>query len=94
VNEAETKNQKPETRNQNQRVFWLAVSVRSFFWFLVSSFTKGGDRPMRKIILAIGAWIVAITAAHSVLNVNWQVLMNDRLPEATRKLNVGYIPVT
>jgi hypothetical protein len=49
---------------------------------------------MRRIILALGAWIVAITAAHSVLNVNWQVLMNDRLPEAKRKLNVGYIPVT
>jgi len=49
---------------------------------------------MRKLILAISAWIVAITAAHSVLNVNWQVLMNDRLPEASRKLNVAYIPVT
>ena len=49
---------------------------------------------MRKIVVAIGAWIVAITAAHSMLNVNWQVLMNDRLPEADRKLNVAYIPVT
>jgi hypothetical protein len=49
---------------------------------------------VRKLILAIGAWIVAITAAHFVLNVNWQVLMNDRLPEASRKLNVAYIPVT
>lgn len=49
---------------------------------------------MRKIIVAIGAWIVAITAAHFALNVNWQVLMNDRLPEANRKLNVAYIPVT
>jgi putative salt-induced outer membrane protein YdiY len=49
---------------------------------------------MRKIVVAIGAWIVAVTAAHFALNVNWQVLMNDRLPEATRKLNVAYIPVT
>lgn len=49
---------------------------------------------MRKLILAIGAWIVVITAAHFVLNVNWQVLMNERLPEASRKLNVAYIPVT
>ena len=49
---------------------------------------------MRKIILALGAWIVAITAAHFALNVNWQVLMNDRQPEAARKLNVAYIPVT
>jgi hypothetical protein len=49
---------------------------------------------MRKLIVAIGAWIVAITAAHFALNVNWQVLTNDRLPEAKRKLNVAYIPVT
>ena len=49
---------------------------------------------MRKIVVAISAWIVAITAAHFALNVNWQVLMNDRLPEAQRKLNVAYIPVT
>ena len=49
---------------------------------------------MRKLIVAISAWLVAITAAHFVLNVNWQVLMNDRLPEASRKLNVAYIPVT
>ena len=49
---------------------------------------------MRKLVVAISAWIVAITVAHSVLNVNWQVLMNDRLPEASRKLNVAYIPVT
>ena len=49
---------------------------------------------MRNIVAAIGAWIVAITTAHFALNVNWQVLMNDRLPEAQRKLNVAYIPVT
>ena len=49
---------------------------------------------MRNIVAAIGAWILAITAAHLALNVNWQVLMNDQLPEAQRKLNVAYIPVT
>ena len=49
---------------------------------------------MRKLILALGAWILAITSAHFALNVNWQVLMNDRLPEAKRKLNVAFIPVT
>ena len=49
---------------------------------------------MRKILIAIAAWLSAITAAHLALNVNWQVLMNDRLPEAKRKLNVAYIPVT
>jgi len=49
---------------------------------------------MQKLVLAIGAWIIAITSAHFALNVNWQVLMNDRLPEGQRKLNVAYIPVT
>jgi putative salt-induced outer membrane protein YdiY len=49
---------------------------------------------MRKLTLTITAWIVAITSAHFALNVNWNVLMNDRLPEANRKLNVAYIPVT
>jgi hypothetical protein len=48
----------------------------------------------RKIILGMFAWIVAVTGAHLWLNVNWSVLMNDRLPEAQRKLNVAYIPVT
>ena len=49
---------------------------------------------MRRLTLAITAWILVITATHFALNVNWQVLMNDRLPEADRKLNVAYIPVT
>ena len=49
---------------------------------------------MRKILIAVMAWLAAITAAHFALNVNWSVLMNDRLPEAKRKLNVAYIPVT
>ncbi|MDP9360311.1 MAG: hypothetical protein M3P29_02545 [Acidobacteriota bacterium] len=49
---------------------------------------------MRNTLLAIAAWLAAITTAHFALNVNWQVLMNDRLPEAQRKLNVAYIPVT
>jgi hypothetical protein len=49
---------------------------------------------MRRLILAVSAWLAAITAAHMALNVNWTVMLNDRLPEARRKLNVGYIPVT
>jgi hypothetical protein len=49
---------------------------------------------LKKLTLAIIAWLLAITGAHFALNVNWQVLMNDRLPEADRKLNVAYIPVT
>ena len=48
----------------------------------------------RKIGLAVAAWVVAITAAHMAVNVDWKVLLNDRLPESERKLNVAYIPVT
>lgn len=49
---------------------------------------------LRRIGLGIASWLVIVTAAHFTLNVNWAVLMNDRLPEASRKLNVAYIPVT
>lgn len=50
--------------------------------------------PLKKIAIGIGVWIVLVTAAHFTMNVNWSVLLNDRLPESTRKLNVAYIPVT
>jgi NitT/TauT family transport system substrate-binding protein len=40
------------------------------------------------------AWLVAITGAHMLLNVNWAVALNDLLPLEKRKLNVAYIPVT
>jgi hypothetical protein len=49
---------------------------------------------MKKIALTATAWLLAITAAHLSLNVDWNVLLNDRLPVAQRKLNVAYIPVT
>lgn len=49
---------------------------------------------MKRILLATTAWLVLITALHFTLNVNWSVLLNDRLPESQRKLNVAYIPVT
>jgi hypothetical protein len=48
----------------------------------------------RKITLAVIAWVVLITTAHLGTNVDWKVLLNDRLPESERKLNVAYIPVT
>ena len=47
-----------------------------------------------KITIAVLAWLVLITAAHMTTNVDWTVLLNDRLPESERKLNVAYIPVT
>ena len=49
---------------------------------------------MRRIGVLALCWLLVITAAHLVLNVNWSVMMNDRLPEAKRKLYVAYIPVT
>jgi len=49
---------------------------------------------MKRILSALAAWLVVITALHLSLNVNWDVLLNDRLPEGQRKLNVAYIPVT
>lgn len=49
---------------------------------------------MNRIITIAAAWLVAITGAHLALNVDWNVLLNDRLPFAQRKLNVAYIPVT
>ena len=48
----------------------------------------------RKLPIAVAAWIALITWAHLALNVDWKVVLNDRLPESERKLNVAYIPVT
>lgn len=48
----------------------------------------------RRIALLVFAWVAVITAAHLAMNVDWTVLLNDRLPESQRKLNVAYIPVT
>jgi len=49
---------------------------------------------MRKLLFGLVTWVGAVTAAHMALNVNWSVIMNDRLPLDKRKLNVAYIPVT
>ena len=49
---------------------------------------------MKRIAIAVSAWLAVITTAHVALNVDWNVLVNDRLPEAKRKLNVAFIPVT
>ena len=48
----------------------------------------------RKYIYGVAAWVLVVTGAHLALNVDWKVLLNDRLPESRRKLNVAYIPVT
>lgn len=49
---------------------------------------------MRKLAYALAAWVAIVTAAHLAMNVDWGVLLNERLPLADRKLNVAYIPVT
>ena len=49
---------------------------------------------MRRIGIGLIAWIAAVTGLHAWLNVSWSELLNDRLPEEQRKLNVAYIPVT
>jgi hypothetical protein len=40
------------------------------------------------------AWTGLISFLHLRLNFDWSALLNDRLPETRRKLNVAYIPVT
>jgi hypothetical protein len=48
----------------------------------------------RTLAKLVGGWASAVTGAHLSLNVDWPRVMNDFLPEAKRKLNVAYIPVT
>ncbi len=48
----------------------------------------------QKILLGVVVWVAAISGLHFWLNFNWTVLLNERLPENERRLNVGYIPVT
>lgn len=48
----------------------------------------------KKILLGVLAWVICITAAHAILNINWKILLNDRLPENQRRFYVAYIPVT
>jgi hypothetical protein len=86
---------------QNAKLKKSQTNIASFFNFafciLHFAFVpKGGDpmTPTRKIALMVTAWVAVITAAHMATNVDWTVLLNERLPESQRKLNVAYIPVT
>ena len=49
---------------------------------------------MKRIALAASGWLAFITLVHMALNVDWNVMLNDRLPVEKRKLNVAFIPVT
>ena len=48
----------------------------------------------RKLGLGMGAWVLLVSTLHLSLNVDWKSFWNEYLPEAERKLNVAYIPVT
>jgi len=49
---------------------------------------------IKKLVFGLTAWLVAVTGLHLWLNFDWESYLNDSLPEAQRKLNVAYIPVT
>jgi len=46
------------------------------------------------ILTGLLVWTGIISAVHLRLNFDWSAVINDRLPEDKRKLNVAYIPVT
>jgi hypothetical protein len=48
----------------------------------------------RGVAALVGLWVVLVTAAHALLNVDWGALLNERLPTAERTFNVAVIPVT
>ncbi|HEV8131229.1 MAG TPA: hypothetical protein VGQ81_08245 [Acidobacteriota bacterium] len=51
-------------------------------------------REGQRILIGVLLWTATITGLHFRLNLNWSVLLNDRLPESHRKIYVAYIPVT
>ncbi len=48
----------------------------------------------KKVALGVLAWTSVVSALHLHFNVDWAPILNDRLPEHRRKINVAYIPVT
>lgn len=48
----------------------------------------------KKIFGIVMAWLVTVTGLHLWLNFDWTSFLNDFRPEAERRLNVAYIPVT
>lgn len=49
---------------------------------------------LSRIGAGLGLWLALVTGLHAWLNVNWTSIVNDYLPEAKRKFNVAFIPVT
>jgi NitT/TauT family transport system substrate-binding protein len=48
----------------------------------------------KKVLRVVLAWLVTVTGLHLWLNFDWDSFLNDFRPEAERRLNVAYIPVT
>lgn len=48
----------------------------------------------KKLLAILAVWVAAVTGLHLWLNFDWESFLNDWRPEAERKLNVAYIPVT
>jgi len=48
----------------------------------------------RRMATGLLGWTGLISLMHLKLNFDWSRLLNERLPEKKRKLNVAYIPVT
>ena len=49
---------------------------------------------MKKLLFVVAAWLVAVTGLHLWINFEWVSSLTDTRPEAERKLDVAYIPVT
>lgn len=49
---------------------------------------------VRRIVIGVGVWLLALTALQLWLNFDWTAFVNDWRPLEKRKLNVAYIPVT
>jgi hypothetical protein len=49
---------------------------------------------VKRILMGMVAWVIAITGLHAWLNVDWASALNRYLPEDQRKINIAYIPVT
>ncbi len=48
----------------------------------------------KRIVTVLAVWLGLITGLHLWLNFDWSSFLNEYKPEAERKLNVAYIPVT
>ncbi len=47
-----------------------------------------------RVLLGAFCWLGTVSGLHAYLNVNWASILNDYVPEAKRKFNVAFIPVT